>query len=249
MLIPYACGSAYSVNFDGNNYFLTWQSDSVKCKRISENGFVIDSPSIFIADSKIYNLVDAYFDGENQLVLLRNKDSLAVAIVQPNAGVKEIITFSAPKQDLSLPAIVSPKKGYFSIVYSGWEDSVNNKPVYAYRLKGYSYNYNSTQILTVKDKIYNTFSLNLKKKGRQVIINYNIPESILKKDQISEIKLKIFNNRGQIIKSFNKSINCATNNIIIWNRMAATGKTVSNGVYFVRAEIGGYNYIGKISLY
>ncbi|MCK4696574.1 MAG: gliding motility-associated C-terminal domain-containing protein, partial [Candidatus Cloacimonetes bacterium] len=66
-------------------------------------------------------------------------------------------------------------------------------------------------------------------------ISFDIPNGIQE-----EFKLKIYNIKGQLVKSFKSETN-----FVVWDGKNLNGKTVSNGLYFYRLESKNYESKAK----
>jgi flagellar hook assembly protein FlgD len=61
-------------------------------------------------------------------------------------------------------------------------------------------------------------------------------------------QIDIFNQKGQIVKSFNVDMAPKGMNSLVWNGMDNSGNAVSSGVYFFRLRSGSYSSTKKMVL-
>jgi flagellar hook assembly protein FlgD len=66
-------------------------------------------------------------------------------------------------------------------------------------------------------------------------------------EKAAPAKLTIFNQKGQIVKSYDVNATQGINNLH-WNGLDNSGKAVSSGVYFFRLKSGSYSSTKKMVL-
>jgi len=90
------------------------------------------------------------------------------------------------------------------------------------------------EIVTLSQSYPNPFNL-------ETTIPFSLPRA-------SEVQLRIYNDRGQLIRTIVDGVLQAGNKNLIWNGRDGRGIEVSSGVYFVRLEVGSEVFIHRITL-
>jgi len=240
-----------TVAFDGTNYLAVWDDDrsgsgrDIYASRVTVQGQVLDSAGFCIAGGLSDQAApDVAFDGENYLVVWRDSSAadlgdIYCARVTPGGlviGNYPITTMPGLQIE---PSIARGSNGRILILWSGYLDSLDHKPVKAMRIWGKMYPFTG---------IDETTSATLPRvepilrivpnptRGNTTLYAFSGNGSAIK-------TLKIYDNLGRCVKSFRIQ---GGSKVISWDGRDDLGRELPQGVYFCQLDDGVTSIIQKI---
>ncbi len=243
------------VTFGGANYFVVWVDErnggmDIYGARITPSGTVLDPSGIPICTHISTQMLPAVgFDGAHYVVLwtdTRNGSfDIYGALVDLSGTVVHNFSVSTRTGSQMDPAIAIGPAGQAFIVYSGFTDYINGKPVNNMRIWGslytfigveenskeYSENHNQLLIQNAP----NPFSTN-------VVIKYYVNHATAK------VSVKVYDINGTLIKRLVDGKRDKGWHTIKWDGKDENGRLVGSGIYFCRLQSGDFTEVKELIL-
>jgi hypothetical protein len=240
-----------AIAFDGVNYLVVWDDyrsgyeRDIYASRVTVHGQVLDSAGFCIAGGfSDQTIPDVAFDGENYLVVWRDSSAadpgdIYCARVSPGGSVIGNYPVTIMPGLQTEPSLTRGDNGQILILWSGYLDSLNHKPVKAMRIWGKMYPF--TQIDETTNGLVPVQGLLLEIMPNPVIGNAVIYAAAGRGQTVKS--LKIYDNLGRCVRSFVLSDKVKT---LVWDGRENKGWSLPCGVYFCRLDDGDESIIKKI---
>jgi hypothetical protein len=230
-----------SIVFDGTNYFVVWQDHrngyaDIYGSRVTPSGTVLNPGGIPLctAPSAQYR-PEIRFDGSNYCVIWedwRNGDYTDIygCYVTPSGVVTdEFIVSDQPNLQLAPTLTKGPDK--FLVTYTGFTDSINNRPANAMRIWGTFQEFVGVEESSdnISSNTIHLFQNYPNPFTKTTTIQYQVPAS-----SESQISLKIYDVTGRAIKRFNNLHQPCGH--ITWLGDDDDGHMLPAGVYFIQLK-------------
>ncbi|UCG55120.1 MAG: T9SS type A sorting domain-containing protein [Dehalococcoidia bacterium] len=237
-----------AVAFDGNNYFVVWQSDNlddIYGTRVSPSGTVIDSIDILIIHTTWYDYHPrVVFDGENYVIIWENQGSIYFPIYSGIVGAKvdtsgtviDSFVISEQLGDQISPSMAHGRDEQIFIAYTGWTDSINTYPINTMRIWGKFYPF-----IGIEEDV--GLSRRKMRIDMQVYPNpinrvFNIEYFISQKMKVS---ISVFDVTGRLMKRLASDIQ----DVGYYHKVYEM-TDFAQGVYFIRLETENQSEIQKV---
>lgn len=233
-----------AVAFDGNNYFVVWQSDNlddIYGTRVSPSGTVIDSIDILIIHTTWYDYHPrVVFDGENYVIIWEYQSStykyILGARVDTSGTVVDCFTITEQPGDQFSPSMVHGRGELIFIAYTGWTDSINTYPINTMRIWGKFYPF-----IAIEEDV--ELSRRIMKIDLHIYPNpinrvFNIEYCVSQKMKVS---ISVFDVTGRLMKRLASEVQDVGYYHEIYEMT-----DFAQGVYFIRLETENQSEIQKV---
>jgi hypothetical protein len=253
--IPISCVALNQQNctvaFDGTNYLAVWDDyrsgsgrDIYAC-RLTVQGQVLDSSGICIVGGlSDQTAPDVAFDGENYLVVWRDSSAadlgdIYCARVSPGGSVIGNYPITTMPGLQIEPSLARGSNGRILILWSGYLDSLDHKPVKAMRIWCKMYPFTGIDETTNATLPHVEPTLRIvpnPTRGKTTLYAFSGNEPAIK-------SLNIYDNLGRCVKSFQIQ---GGSKVVSWDGCDDLGRETPQGVYFCQLDDGVTSIIQKI---
>jgi len=253
--IPISCVALNQQNctvaFDGTNYLAVWDDyrsgsgrDIYAC-RLTVQGQVLDSSGICIVGGlSDQTAPDVAFDGENYLVAWRDSSAadlgdIYCARVSPGGSVIGNYPITTMPGLQIEPSLARGSNGRILILWSGYLDSLDHKPVKAMRIWCKMYPFTGIDETTNATLPHVEPTLRIvpnPTRGKTTLYAFSGNEPAIK-------SLNIYDNLGRCVKSFQIQ---GGSKVVSWDGCDDLGRETPQGVYFCQLDDGVTSIIQKI---
>jgi len=199
-----------AVAFDGNNYFVVWQDSRntvigshIYGARVNQSGTVIDTLGILISDQQDYQnhpsivFGNDYYCAVWQEAAIFKWYDIEGAKIDTAGTVTERFTVSDQPGNQVTPAITHGIGDQFLITYSGWTDSINNRPTNTMRIWGKFYPFIGVEEdhELSNQKVVSGLRVYPNPIHKTCNVKYSLPQK-------TKINLSLYDITGRLIKKF-----------------------------------------------
>lgn len=237
-----------AVDFDGSNYLVVWQSgNNIYGRMVSPSGVSVDSIfPICTAPNEQKNVAIA-FDGVDYLIVWQDKRSgewdIYGARVDTSGNCIASFCVSQQPGDQICPALAHGVGNQTLIVYSGWVDVFNGRPVYSMRIWGVF----STNIGTEEEVALNVDNTQMDLWVHPNPFHGNVNIALNAGCLSGRTRLAIYDVTGRVVKVLPFP---ATDQeypaFISWNGTDDLNTRLPSGVYFLKLELRDYSITRKL---